>query len=244
MAQTIFAHDPDVGPLHIPDPDEEVMPGVKWGDCASPFTPAYWRALLHQNASERAVYRLGETLHEEVVACVLGGHGLRSEVGLAAFRALKDRHMIAPGIPGEQYFAVLAQPLSVQGRNIRYRFARLKSSYLAAISDAFLESSPPSEPALLRQWLMKIKGVGPKTAAWVVRNFCDSDEVAILDVHLVRAAQYCGLFPKTVKLPSQYASLEHRFVEFSRALGVRASLLDACMWAQMKRNGSARLFAR
>ncbi|KMZ12167.1 Thermostable 8-oxoguanine DNA glycosylase [Candidatus Burkholderia humilis] len=241
MPQTIFAFDSDIPPLVIPNPDAEVLPGVRWGECGSPFTPAYWRALLHQRCNETATYRIGETLQEEVAACVLGGHSLRSETGLAAFGALKNAGLLRPGIDEEQYFARLSLPLTVAGRPVRYRFARTKSRYLSAVASAFRDEVPPTEALTLRDWLLKIKGVGPKTAAWVVHNYHGCDEIAILDVHLVRAAQICGVFPPIVKLPAQYGLLERRFVEFSRALGVPASLLDACMWAQMKRNGSAQL---
>jgi N-glycosylase/DNA lyase len=244
MPQTIFAFDSTVPPLLIPNPDDEVVPGVRWGECGSPFTPAYWRALLYQHHMDVATYRIGETLQEEVAACVLGGHGLKSEIALAAFRALKDAALLQPGIDAEVYFDQLVRPLDVDGRTVRYRFARTKSRYLAAISKAFREEVAPTEALALRDWLLKIKGVGPKTAAWVVRNYCDSDEVAILDIHLIRAAQLCGVFPHTVKLPTQYAALEKQFVQFSRALGVPASLLDACMWAQMKRNDSGRFAFR
>jgi thermostable 8-oxoguanine DNA glycosylase len=81
---------------------------------------------------------------------------------------------------------------------------------------------------------MAIPGIGPKTASWIVRNWTGTDEVAILDVHVIRAGQLIGLFPKHIRLPRDYSALEARFLEFSHALKVRASLLDAIIWREMR----------
>jgi thermostable 8-oxoguanine DNA glycosylase len=81
---------------------------------------------------------------------------------------------------------------------------------------------------------MGLPGIGPKTASWIVRNWTGTDEVAILDVHVLRAGQLMGLFPREIKLPRDYGRLEQIFLEFSKALNVRASLLDAIIWREMR----------
>jgi N-glycosylase/DNA lyase len=241
LPQLLFPIDAAQEPVLIPDADEDVIPGVKWGHCSELCSPAYWRAILLQAAGDVPKIRLGDTLFEETIACVLGGHGIPSEVGLAAFHLLRSVGFLYPGVSEEELFEGLSRPMVVNTRTVRYRFARLKSRYLAGIARAFVETTPPAAPLALRAWLLSLKGIGPKTASWIVRNHCDSDDVAILDIHIVRAGQYCGIFPSEVSLSSQYYELEQRFVAFSRALGVRTALLDACMWAQMKRSGNTLL---
>jgi endonuclease III len=42
---------------------------------------------------------------------------------------------------------------------------------------------------------MSLPGIGPKTASWIARNWLDADDVAILDIHIMRVGQVIGLFP-------------------------------------------------
>jgi len=237
MPQLIFPIRRDRQPLSIPDPDEEVVPGVRWGHCAELCSPAYWRALMLQAEGVLPRYRLGESLLDETFACVLGGYGIPAEIGNAAFGALRNQGLVRANVSAEQIAHCLSAPLSVAGRVVNYRFAKTKSVVLADIAAAFRKAAPPDEPLALREWLGSLKGIGPKTASWIVRNYTGSDDVAILDVHILRAGAYCGLFPTTGPRPNEYRSLEKRFLDFSRALGVRPSELDACIWAQMKRAG-------
>lgn len=89
-------------------------------------------------------------------------------------------------------------------------------------------------PRALRDRLMTFEGIGPKTASWIVRNHLDSDEVAIIDVHVLRACRLMSLFPDEISLPRDYESLEERFLDFAKAIKVRSSLLDAVMWAETR----------
>ena len=91
----------------------------------------------------------------------------------------------------------------------------------------------------LRRKLLELEGVGPKTASWIVRNLLGTDEVAILDIHVLRACQAMQLFPDAVSLPRDYVPLEKRFLAFASAIAVRASILDMVMWVEMRRGRSA-----
>ena len=86
----------------------------------------------------------------------------------------------------------------------------------------------------LRERLLSLEGVGPKTASWIVRNLLGSDDVAILDVHVLRACRAMAVFPAKVSLPKDYGVLEGLFLDFANAIDVRASLLDAVMWLEMR----------
>jgi thermostable 8-oxoguanine DNA glycosylase len=90
------------------------------------------------------------------------------------------------------------------------------------------------EPVALRNALMTLPGVGPKTASWIVRNWLGSDEVAILDIHIVRAGILAGLFEPDEDVSKNYIRMEAQFIAFSRALGVQTSDLDALIWRMMR----------
>lgn len=223
--------------LDLPDPDEEVMPAVRWGHFEHTLTPAFWAAQAWMDPSFGASnFALGRSLAEELVACLLGGHGAPAEVGLAAFRRVIDYlDNDGPDLPAERALELLSRPLLVGGRQVRYRFAGQRSRYLAG---SLRELAEIDETALtdvqLRDRLCLLPGVGPKTASWIVRNHRGSDEVAILDVHIIRACTIMGVFEQGASPARGYRDLENRFLGFCKSIGVRAALMDGVMWRTMR----------
>jgi thermostable 8-oxoguanine DNA glycosylase len=102
-----------------------------------------------------------------------------------------------------------------------------------------LEDDPPAteNARRFRDDMMRIPGIGPKTASWITRNWLGSDEVAILDIHIIRAGILIGLFDRRQTVPRDYDFMEARFLAFATALNVRPSLLDAVMWREMRELG-------
>jgi thermostable 8-oxoguanine DNA glycosylase len=86
------------------------------------------------------------------------------------------------------------------------------------------------DPVELRGWLIGIDGIGPKTASWIVRNATGSDEVAIVDIWLVRALTAAGVFPPNWNVNRDYGRYEGAFLSYARAGATRASALDWCIW--------------
>src|SRR6266568_5562379 len=73
--------------LELPRAEAEVWPGLEWGRFDQPLTPAFWASQAWAAQPERDEnYQLGKSLAEEVIYCILGGHGAPAEVGLAASR--------------------------------------------------------------------------------------------------------------------------------------------------------------
>lgn len=221
----------------FPAPDSEVIPGVRWGLIEAFPSPAYWAYQLWASAysEEPIVYTLGATLEEEVGACLLGGHGIPASVGLAAFAHLRDSGVFEQGTVSEQHiYALLSEPLTVNGRAVNYRFARQKARYLSgAIALLSSKSAPLGSGRELRDWLLSAPGIGYKTASWISRNHLGADDVAILDIHILRAGHLGGFFTPGLTVEKHYLQLEDEFLRFSRGLGVRASDLDALVWLQM-----------
>jgi thermostable 8-oxoguanine DNA glycosylase len=224
-----------------PDPDAEIVPGVRWGRPEWVPSAAFWADMVSR-ASEQSdgfVNRDG-SLQEEVGFCLLGGYGITAEVNHAVHDRLMEAGVFVPGRrPAEgDLEALLLQPVLLGGRPVRYRFPHQRAHRLAVALGMIEDDPPPTDDALaFRRHLMRIPGIGPKTASWITRNWLGSDEVAILDIHIIRAGLLIGLFDRSMRVPRDYEALERRFLEFCGALGARPSLLDAVMWRAMRNIG-------
>lgn len=218
-------------------PDDEILPGVKFGRADWVPTPAYWQALAERDKDFCGYISSRQaSLSEEVAFCILGGYGIKMEMNLAAWQLLKGEGIFETEVlePLEVELA-LRQPLCVDGRVLRYRFPKQKAYRLATALNALRRQEfSVDSPTALRDELMQLKGIGPKTASWIVRNWAGSNEVAILDVHVLRAGQIIGLFPQLIRLPRDYGVLERRFLDFAQALRVPASILDGLIWREMR----------
>jgi thermostable 8-oxoguanine DNA glycosylase len=222
--------------VELPSPDVLLLNDVKWGAVDAFPTPAYWQyqVIARRIAGRKLRYKLGRSLAEEVAACLLGGHGIPAPVGIAAYDRLRKLGAFAEISPSEEQFrSWLREPLLVGQREVRYRFAAQKARYLAAALPPVKSAPAFGSGKQLRDWLMQLSGIGPKTASWVARNWMDADDVAILDIHIMRVGQAIGVFPRSLSVERHYLELEAMFLEFSKALGVRASELDAVVWHEM-----------
>jgi N-glycosylase/DNA lyase len=236
-----IAHITSIGLIEsfLPDPREQVLPGIVWGRHDQLFTPAYWvyHAWLADISNAPFYYKLGDSLYEEIAACLLGGYGIRAEVGTAAFARLRERGQLNGEVSPGQLFASLSEPLSVHGNAVKYRFAHQRSIYLAEALKGVSKEVPPEDDLSFRSWLLKFRGIGPKTASWITRNWKNSDRVAIIDIHISRAGLLIGLYRSQTSLQDYY-KMERDFLSFARAVGVRASILDTIIWSHMRRWGN------
>jgi thermostable 8-oxoguanine DNA glycosylase len=225
--------------LDLPEPAELLMPGIRWGSFEHALTPAFWVSQAWMEGEPTSTsFQLGKTLVEEVVVCLLGGHGAPAEVGLAAFARVREELARTQDnlLSYEICKRLLLEPLTVNGRPIHYRFARQRAKYLAGSLQA-LKSVDEDEldDVDFRDALCGLPGIGPKTASWIVRNRRASDEVAILDIHIVRACQIMSVFPERSDPTRNYRELEARFLEFCLSAQARASVMDSTMWGTMRK---------
>ena len=223
--------------IELPPPSNEVLPGLRWGHTAEFFSPAFWKyhSQAHRDAERFQRHALGRTLVEEVSACLLGGYGMPAELGWAAFVRLRDEGLLSGRAGIEELEHALTRPFKVRCTLRKYRFARQRAKYLCAAINTVRDLSPTRDSKQLRNQLMSITGIGPKTASWIVRNHLGSDDVAILDVHITRAGVAAGVFPKSADPTRNYFKLEQRFLEFCAAIDEPPSRLDAIMWDYMRR---------
>lgn len=211
---------------------------VQWGHAWQFGTAQYWVAATHERAmrgrelDNTPSHRLGSNLIEEVAACLLGGFGMPYEIGLAAFWAVRDAGLLEQRATPVELEQVLRNPLRVDRRTIRYRFPAQRARYLSHILGE-LHSRPAPRAALeLRNWLLQMPGIGPKTASWIVRNHLCSDQVAIIDVHVLRAGVHAGVFDPSWTVSCFYPCLEAHFLAWAQTGRVRAADLDATIWAE------------
>ncbi len=224
--------------IALPDSGEEVVRGVRWGAADHVGTPAYWAVRCQWSEESTPSFSCGaNSLVEEVGFCLLGGYSVTFEANAAAFEWLREHGVfdLNTDAPERHIRELLSQPLSVRGRHRRYRFPNQRARRISVMRQCMMESPPDTtSPIALRDHLMSLEGIGPKTASWIVRNHLDSDDVAIIDVHVLRACRRMRLFPDTVSLPRDYVVLEERFLNFAKAIRIRPSLLDAVMWAETR----------
>jgi thermostable 8-oxoguanine DNA glycosylase len=237
--QTVFARSATgyIG-RELPPADQALaMDGLLWGLAEEICSPAYWAAqawIWEVEAPDH--YKLGRSLDEELIACLLGGYGIPAEVGLAAYERLRIVNAEDPAAlrNEEVVLALLEEPLAVEGRSVRYRFAKQKAGYLAGSMRQLLQVDQEASDRDLRDALTALPGIGPKTASWIVRNWRDSDCVSILDIHILRAGRILRIFPESWSVERHYLQLEGAFLRFADAISVKASILDSVMWMNMR----------
>lgn len=231
---------------YLPDADSEVVKNVRWGEPWALFTPAYWLSqfwMAGLGDAECSPYHARGGLAEEVVFCMLGGFGITAELATAAFEKCKDEGLISRlEVNVEPWVKLLQQPLHVNGRVQRYRYPNQKARYIAAAM-GYLRNNALEHCSgrKLRDALLEVDGIGPKTAGWIARNYADADDVAILDIHLIRACTICGIFTPEHRVERDYMIMEDKFLSFCRALDVRPAVIDCLIWDQMRALGSLAL---
>lgn len=239
--------EPDLGPCHESlegHPDRlfprhcECCEAVAWGRPWELGTAAFWVHQASEFAAAGSGHMLGRTLREEIAVCMLGGYGVPGPVGNAAFLALREAGVFAEpldeNLAAERMAKVLEQPLNVApGRSVRYRFHRQRPRRLAAALAQLTswESAIDDLTDLaLRDNLVRLPGVGPKTASWIVRNHRGSDAVAIIDIHIHRAGLAAGAFCPNWILPRDYHRFEDAFLTWAHNGLVSAADMDAAIW--------------
>lgn len=224
--------------MELPAPSARVLGDIRWGRFDNMFTPAFWASRIWidgpASSTKTPNYRLGANLNEEVVACMLGGYGMPAEIGLAAFERFKERGLIRASVTDAELYAALIEPLNVGGKTVRYRYPRQKAGFIAAALQRLGAETAPADELEFRDWLVTFRGIGPKTASWITRNWLESDRVAILDVHLHRAGLLIGLFDPDETIAKHYQQMEDKLVRFAKAIGIRLSELDDLVWRYMK----------
>jgi N-glycosylase/DNA lyase len=122
------------------------------------------------------------------------------------------------------------------------RFYKNKTGYLVAARDnlsrdgkvRIKDKIDSKDPVSTREWLVKnIKGIGYKEASHFLRNIGLGEDLAILDVHILRNLKELGVIsdiPKSLT-KKRYLDIEEKLRSFSRDSGIPAGHLDILFWS-------------
>lgn len=232
---------------NIPEENRELIPGLAWGNFCQLYTPAFWKFmyLINDLPENQNIHRFGNNIIEEIVACLLGGYGMPSELGTLAFDRLQKKDLIKHGVSFSQLIKELSTPfISKNGIERKYRFYNQKSNFIYQfLNRADLNEIPNKNDLLFRKWLLSINGIGPKTASWITRNWMKSENVAILDIHILRAGMIAGFFKKNDDVSKKYFEMETSYILFCNAMEVLPSNMDTIIWGYMKKTNKLALKA-
>ncbi len=210
---------------------------VDWEEAGKRFTKSYWQVQYHLKNALSCSFRLGSNLMEEVVACLLGGYGLKAELGLLAFHRIKNLRLIHKGVALSEVEEAMSRPFKVNGKNVHYRFPYQKAKYIYSfLQRTDLDDLENLCGLDLRNKLMDVKGIGPKTASWIARNYSDCDDVAIVDVHIYRAGRIAGFVDSKWDMRKDYFKIEDSFLDFCHSINASPAKMDSIIWNQMKRS--------
>jgi hypothetical protein len=181
----------------------------------------------------------------EILFCLLGGFGITYEHNRSAAEAVAELEPFAGWWDDDELFEAIVSVLSLarfeparrNGNLRRYRFPRRKAMLIVSARRWLLLHHPLDEWLLTlasekdrREFLCRCPGIGPKTASWVLRNLGWAKELAVLDVHLVRALSEADRVADDVHLPRDYDVVEEAFLRWCRELAAPPAAFDLFVW--------------
>lgn len=211
-------------------------PDLNIDDFGTLYTNAFWKLQyeLYKDTLKKEVSK-NRNLLEEIVSCLLGGYGFKAELGWKAFQRLKNKRIIRQGVKYETILAALSEPFMIDKKQVYYRFPAQKSKYIFKLLNRQDLNRIPSDNALsLRNWLLSVEGIGPKTASWITRNYTGANTVAIIDVHIYRAGLLTGFISKELNVQRDYFEIEKCFIDYCKSIDTQPSIMDLIMWQNMK----------
>jgi N-glycosylase/DNA lyase len=215
-----------------------------------PASNVNWAALWRNHAAdyERAVVELrpsGEdALHDELVFCLLSGHGVPFELALSAAQHLAAFSVFSRRRTDQELRDLLVAELSrpqfeprrMDGNFRRFRYPMRKAGLIVCARRWLLDHGRlydrlryiPHERAR-RTFLTTCPGVGLKTASWLLRNAGLAHELAVLDVHVLRVMDAQGRVG-ALRLPRDYERIEEAFLAWCRELQAPPAAFDLFLW--------------
>ncbi|MFZ2147908.1 MAG: hypothetical protein WAV28_11870 [Sedimentisphaerales bacterium] len=211
---------------------------------------------IHLNSSQFLWLSASEAdLLFELVACILGSQ-VPYEVALAAAQEIRNTGLLAT--PTKRYciqtyeeamYKLLSEPLihpdwTPIGR--RYRFPKIKANQISrtvwtiysnggSLKERLRACKNPTEA---RRQIIKVGvGIGPKQASLFLRNIGFTDELAVLDSHVLRFMRLLGLNREATKSISSlqtYESYETLLQYYARRTGYSLGCVDQAIWIVMR----------
>lgn len=218
------------------------------GSELDPWSAAWLEHGASYRARQNAAIEADDELcRREVLFCLLGGHAVSYELARSAAAVLYERGIFGDcprkGDRLQRYIQDLLgrawyEPRRADGKGRRYRYPKRKAELLRRADDWFALAAPGGLLRRLqridgdyarREWLCGCPGIGPKTASWLLRNLGFGADVAILDVHILRALEQSGRLG-AYRLPRDYDQIEGVFLRWAEEVGAPAAAFDLLLW--------------
>jgi len=194
----------------------------------------------YRSIREQIIVRLGEfgqvmegggedRIFAELVFCILTPQS-RAKLCWAAVESLMSKDLLLKG-GGED----IARELS--GVRFKYR----KAGYIIAAREEFIDNGELDIREKIiglgveerRDFLVsKVKGIGYKEASHFLRNVALSEDMAILDRHVLRSLRSLGVIEEMPRSLSRkrYLEIEEKMKDFAEEICIPMSHLDLTLW--------------
>ncbi len=193
---------------------------------------------IHERISPEIEKRLGqfkklwkdkddETVLEELVFCLLTPQS-KARTCWAAVERMVEKNVLS----GKDRSAIERELRGV-------RFHRNKARYIVEALDKFRATEIKNKigefktAGEAREWVVKnVKGLGYKEASHFLRNIGFSDELAILDRHVLKNLKALGVIedvPKSLTR-KKYLDIESKMKKFSEKTKIKMGHLDLVLW--------------
>jgi len=210
------------------------------------------RNLVASRRTRRDWKRCSENrLWYELAACILSSRVPFEQAVAVA------RHLQAAGVLDkppqlahlrafEQHvFHLLSQPLKLGNGNRRfrrYRFPLMRANHLTLAAQALYANGgsirallqASADPRTTRKRLVSIvPGMGPKQASMFLRNIGYTNDLAVLDSHILRYLSWIGVtsYTKTsINTLQRYECLEAQFRSYADHIGLSVGDADLAAW--------------
>lgn len=183
----------------------------------------------------------------EFATCLLSSQ-VPFELASAAAAAVLETCVLNAGNPPSEDDVrdALSSTFLVEGRPRRYRFPRSKAKQLISSWNAIRTDAGGLAPLLnnalnarsAREWLVhNAPGMGPKQASMFLRNVGLSEDLAVLDRHVLEYMASQRLCPPGLRGVSRmpdYVRLETRLRRHAVGLGYTVGRLDRAIWVVMR----------
>jgi N-glycosylase/DNA lyase len=184
------------------------------------------------------------TIESELLFCLLGGHGVTFELARSAASVLETLSIFDSSWKAadleltiwSELSAAQFEPTRQDGSLRRYRYPRRKA-HLIARAAAWVGYHAPLREALLafseevsrRDLLCECPGIGLKTASWLLRNVGLANDLAVVDIHVVRALTVANRIV-AARLPKDYQYIERCFLAWCEEMDAPPAAFDLMLW--------------
>ena len=192
-------------------------------------------------------------LIKELLVCILGS-GVRHDISVSYATEIIQSNLLTKKniLNNEIQLAIrefLQSPVkSCTGNSVykRYRYPNRGAKFISqTIFNIYhkyrslkkLVSSGSDAFTLRRELIGLCPGIGPKQASHFLKNIGYTDEVAIIDRHIIRYMKLAGENNEIsfkISTIDKYEEIENRFISLSNKFHYSVSVVDQAMWFVMR----------